>query len=480
MNDRAWSFTRHAAACRAARASGMLGAMQYGAWGWGLGGLLMAAACGETGGNGAGDESFGGGTQVGTNTGVATTTGTPTTGATEAATTGEPSSPTSVTTADVSTTGVPTTGDDTGTTTTTTTTTGPSTGDESSGTGTTGEEACAAPGLLLVCDGDSEDPFHALGLGCEGAPENTIAVTNKQFKSQKVAYRSARGFGKAMDPVDPDKLLFAPKEGERLLVISTGVVAELDADGYLIETAPQFENNNNFNNDDPNSLPAPMSPQVGSNNGQGGTPSQGCDGVHDCSDSIEPNWTLGNGDPNDMLWASFEVVVPAGTHGFGFDVAYFSSEYPDFVGKKFNDMFIGWSTSEAYTGNVTFFNSQPFTVTALAAEMESSGFVGDDPALLGTGFEGHGSTGWVTINAPAEPGESLTFALAIMDMGDSNKATLAVVDHWHWSCVGCVPVESDPSCGQDDHPACCGVCVELEDDPKCNQDGHPVCCVEPG
>jgi hypothetical protein len=35
-------------------------------------------------------------------------------------------------------------------------------------------------------------------------------------------------------------------------------------------------------------------------------------------------------------------------------VAFFSSEYPEFVGEKFNDMFIGWSTSEAYTGNVTF------------------------------------------------------------------------------------------------------------------------------
>ena len=124
---------------------------------------------------------------------------------------------------------------------------------------------------------------------------------------------------------------------------------------------------------------------------------------------------------------------------------------------------------------VTF--DQPFTVTALGPEMKSSGFVEDDVELAGTGFEGHGSTGWVTINAPAVPGETLTFALAIMDMGDSNKATVAVVENWHWSCAGCVPAEVDPECGKEGHPDCCGVCVAPADDPQCNTEGHPMCCI---
>ena len=158
------------------------------------------------------------------------------------------------------------------------------------------------------------------------------------MQSNVFGYKVARGFGTSDDPNEPGKLLFRPREGEKFLVISTGRIADLQPDGTLGEVLPQYENNNNFNPDDPNALPAPMSPLVGSANGAGGTPSVDCDGVNDCSDSILPNWNLGNKDPNDVLWATFNVTVPGGTHGFSFDVAYFSAEYPEFVGEKFNDI----------------------------------------------------------------------------------------------------------------------------------------------
>lgn len=345
------------------------------------------------------------------------------------------------------------------------------------GEGTTEGEECGAPGLLVVCDGGADnDPFHAMGVGCPGAPENTIPITDKVFMSQPIAWRAATGYGTAEDPNAPGKLLFRPREGEKLLVLSSGRVASLQPDGTVVETTPQYENDNNFNPDEPNALPAPMSPLVGSNGGQGGTPFEGCDGVNDCSDSIEPNWTLGGGDPNDVLFGAFTVTAPPGVEGFLFDAVFFSSEYPEFVGKQFNDMFLGWSTSEAYTGNVTFFDGQPFTVTALAPAMENAGFIGDAPELAGTGFESHGSTGWVTIQAPVAPGETFTFAFAIMDMGDSSKATVALVDHWRWDCKGCVLYEVDPLCGTEGHPKCCGLCVDVLDDPLCDTEGHPKCC----
>lgn len=435
-----------------------------------VGWLVAAGACGGSEGTEDSEVSFGpGATMDGTTQSAATTTtgGVPTTGADPTTGTGAASTSGTSTGPDTSSSG--STSTSTGAVDETTTTSG-STGDMTTG------EVCEAPGILLVCDDQDDDPFHALGLNCEGALENTIPIAKSVFKSNKYGFRVARGFGTAEDPDDPGQLLFRPREGEKFLIISTGEIAALDGEGVLIEATPQYENDNNFNPDLPNALPAPMSPLVGSNNGAGGTPAQDCDGINDCSDSIDPNWKLGNADPNDLMWASFEVAVPAGTHGFGFDVAYFSSEYPEFVGKKFNDMFIGWATSEVYTGNVTFLNGQPFTVTALALEMESAGFTGDAPELAGTGFEGHGSTGWATINAQASPGEALVFAFAIMDMGDSSKATLAVLDNWRWSCVGCVPIEADPLCGKPGHPKCCGLCVEMVDDPKCDTEGHPKCC----
>lgn len=437
------------------------------------------AGCGN-GGNEEGEVSFGPGADTQSSTAELTTTTSPTTTPTTTTpTTGEGPSGSGTATGETgdTTTDTPTTSDtSTSDATTTTSDATTSTGADTT-TDTTGEEVCEAPGLLLVCDDEDDDPFHALGLACDGAPENTIPISGQKLQSNMYGFKVARGFGTAEDPNEPGKLLFSPREGEKFLVISTGKIADLQPDGTLIEALPQFNNDNNFNPDDPNALPAPMSPLVGSDGGKGGLPSQNCDGVNDCSDSIAPNWNLGNKDPNDLLWARFDVTVPGGTHGFSFDVAYFSAEYPEFVGKKFNDMFIGWTSSEVYTGNVTFFNGEPFTVTALGPEMKVSGFVDADPALAGTGFEGHGSTGWATVNAQASPGETLTFALAIMDMGDSNKATLAILDNWRWSCVGCVPIEQDPDCGDPGHPKCCGLCVEMIDDPKCDTEGHPKCCV---
>ena len=433
----------------------------------------MVTAC-QGGASSSASESEGGasGTTSATagSTGVASSTGEPTsTSSSTGSSTGAPTTgPGSASSTDAVT---GTSGDTTGGTTGEPGTTGTSAEDSTTG------ELCEAPGLLLVCDDKSDDPWHVLGLGCEGALANTIPIAMPKFKSKTVAYRAARGFGTAEDPNMPGALMFRPHEGEKFLVISTGQLAPLQPDGTLVEQQPQSTNANNFNPDAPDALPAPMSPLVGSNGGQGGTPFQGCDGVNDCSDSIDPSWVLGNKDPNDLLWGSFEVKVPGGTYGFAFDVAYFSSEYPEYVGKQFNDMFIGWVSSETYTGNVTFLDGQPFTVTALAGEMEKSGFVGADPTLAGTGFEGHGSTGWVTINWKVNPGETFTFALAIMDMGDSSKATLALLDNWRWSCKGCVLIEEDPLCGKDGHPKCCGLCVEEVDDPKCGTEGHPKCCI---
>lgn len=439
---------------------------------------LVAAGSGACGDDEKGSAS---GFATGTGSTMATTDA-----STTAPTTGEPTTHSTSTTSTSTSTTAPTTTEpvlpteatSTSTSTseaTTDETTSTSTTDDS--TGTTGTEECGAPGILLVCDKDDDtDPFHAIGVGCPGAKENTIPISDPVFMSQPIAWRAARGFGTAEDPNAPGELLFRPREGEKFLVLSTGRVANLDGDGVLVETMSQFENDNNFNPDEPNALPAPMSPLIGSNGGQGGTPFAGCDGVNDCSDSIEPNWTLGNGDPNDLLFGSFTVEVPPGVDGFLFDAVFFSSEYPDFVGDTYNDMFIGWSTSEAYTGNVTFIAGQPFTVTSLAEAMVNAGYVDDAPELAGTGFESHGTTGWVTIQAQVVPGETFTFAFAMMDMGDSSKATVTVVDHWRWDCKGCVPLEVDPLCGTEGHPKCCGLCVDPLDDPMCGTEGHPACC----
>ena len=147
-----------------------------------------------------------------------------------------------------------------------------------------------------------------------------------------------------------------------MLALSTGTLPRPDAQGRLIQ-AP----GNGGDNDNPDAvqLPPPLTPEMGSNEGEGGTPFEDCDGVGDCSDSLRAQWEAGQAEANDLLWLQFEMVAPAGTYGFSFDFAFFSAEFPEYVGSEFNDVFVAWSSSESYTGNLCFVNDQPCTVTAL-------------------------------------------------------------------------------------------------------------------
>ena len=65
-----------------------------------------------------------------------------------------------------------------------------------------------------------------------------------------------------------------------------------------------------------------------------------------------------------------------------------------------------------------------------------------------------------------------------MDMHDSNKATVALIDGWRWSCGGCQYIEVNPNCGQEGQPKCCDLCVDSIFDPDCSTEGHLPCCLE--
>lgn len=228
-----------------------------------------------------------------------------------------------------------------------------------------------------------------------------------------------------------------------MLVIGTGPLPALDADGALIEVGdPLFDDTSNPSG---SALPAPMSPLPGSAGGGGGTPFVNCDLVNDCSDSLIDQWNLGNGAANDLIWFQFEAPVPGGTFGFSFDFAYFSEEFPEFVDSAFNDMFVAWSNSESYTGNLCFVNDEPCTVTALWP----ADFQGGAPELSGTQFANDGSTGWYEAKGTVVPGEMLQLTFALFDMTDSAYDTTLLIDNFRWDCEGCTPSEVDPCIGID-------------------------------
>ncbi len=204
-------------------------------------------------------------------------------------------------------------------------------------------------------------------------------------------------------------------EGDKLLIISTGTLVNPNAQGQVVLPAKDAQvGTPNTNLDNVANLPNPIEPTDGS----GGTPFMNCDGMNDCSDTLEAQWALGGSRANELLFFKFDVTVPA--EGYEFDFAFFSSEFPEWVDTQYNDVFVAWSTSETYTGNVTFIEGQPLTITALDTSII---YEGNDPQLPGVDGVGggpmgrgmmepvSGGTGWFTASGSAAPGETFTIAV---------------------------------------------------------------------
>lgn len=317
-----------------------------------------------------------------------------------------------------------------------------SSGADSSGSGgaSTGDEVCEAPAEIVPCDApeDEPSPLQAIGLGCEGGPESAVELLGSTFASvDGDAWRVARRLGTHDEPSGAPT--WGPTHGEQLLMITTGWVAPVDEAGAVVMDVLDQDANDN---PDDKPLPAPMTATPGS----GGGPFVDCDGVGDCSDSLWNQWFAGGSAAMDLLWFQLRTIVPGGTHGYRIDFAYFSEEFPESVGTSFNDMFVVWSSSETYVGNLCFVGEQPCTVSALwpVQYPESS------PELEGTGFLAHefdegGGTGWFEIKGSAAPHEELELTFALFDMGDEELDTLVLLDGFRWDCQGCAP--EDQGCG---------------------------------
>ncbi len=337
--------------------------------------------------------------------------------------------------------------------------------------------SCQAPAMYTNCDNDlvlndkntKKNALKAIGI-CDGELATSIVTTDFQFESNNAAWQVAKGFGtykfdKDMNPNTPDELLYSPREGGNFLIMSTGTINAPNAQGIVTHAANSQVGNGDNGNNDADALPAPFQVKVGSKNGAGGTPFQQCDGINDCSDTLQAQWTKGNNNPNDRMWFTFKTKVPLGTYGYKFDFVFCSAEWPSWVNTGFNDLLIAWQTDpsaddpnanppvDPYTGNVTFIPNPndptkglPLTITALDPYLKGPGFTNNEPQLAGTGFETHACSDWFSAKGGVQPGAEITVGFYIADMSDSILATMAIVDNFRWDCEGCMPSEVD-DCG---------------------------------
>ena len=288
---------------------------------------------------------------------------------------------------------------------------------------------CGAPNPV-TCDDEDDDPWHALGLNCLGGPQ----VDGEYNGDTRSLHVHAGNVGTFMPAP------FPPREGEKIVIISSGIAEDMLEAGLFMST------NVTGSVDNGAELPAPILPNDVSAT-EDCVDNPGLVGTGDCSNTINGQWTQGGDGAYDYAELRLHVEVPAGTFGFSYDLAMFSTEYPAYYHSQFNDMYIAWLESEAWTGNVSFDEAgNPISLNAGFLDYKDAPNTFDCPApctapeLQGTAMEGHAGTKWLTTTAPVTPGEEIEVVFAVFDLSDPNLDTVVLLDNWLWSCEGGPPV----------------------------------------
>ena len=295
--------------------------------------------------------------------------------------------------------------------------------------GTGGGGGCAVPPHNPCDDNGNDDIWNALGINCPGEPELTTEYTG----DPSAVYVHTGQLGTYDPPTYP------VLEGEQMLILSSGIAQELTVGGLYASTSHVGQ--------DPLGLPAPMMTNP-VDPGQVITciDDENLIGTGDCSNTINDQWEQGSG-ANDYAELRISGEVPAGASGFSYQLAFFSTEYPNFYQSSFNDMYIAWLESEIWTGNVSFDEmGKPISLNAGFLDYKDAPNPNDcpdpctAPELQGTAMEGHAGTRWLTTTAGVVPGEDFELVLAIFDLTDGILDSVVILDNFGWNCEGGPPV----------------------------------------
>lgn len=286
---------------------------------------------------------------------------------------------------------------------------------------------CGAPNPVS-CDNEDDDPWHAMGLNCDGGPQVDGSFTGDP--EQLFVHEGNFGTSDA----------FPPREGDKFAILSSGIAEQ------MVTTVGGTISGTMGGGNLPD-LPPPMTrTEVSPGGGDTCIDNPALVGTGDCSNTVEVQYSQG-GTANDLAFLSLSVEVPENTFGFTYDFAFFSVEYPVYYQSQFNDMYVAWLESEGWTGNISFdeFGS-PISLNAGFLDYKDAPNPTDCPApcvapeLAGTAAQGHAGTRWLTTNAPVTPGETIEVYFAIFDLSDTALDSAVLLDNWIWTCEGSPPV----------------------------------------
>ena len=275
--------------------------------------------------------------------------------------------------------------------------------------------SCACEAFLPCPDEVASDARGAIGVGCEANPIGSPMQ------------RGAPGSIKLINAVG-NSGTYDPTQGARLVALGTGLI-----DTFLDNSVDCVNSSSNFGEEHAlgEMLPPPLIPEDVA--GSCAT-EPSLIGSGDCSNTVEEQFT---GGAFDYAEFRFDIEAPQGADGLALDFAFFTSEYPNFIGPTWNDMFIIWLNGEAFTGNIAL-DAMGNAVSVNTVHLEYKDDDGNLPEFADTCMAGHGATKWLTASGPVHQNQNATVVVAIFDGGDALLDAYAIVDGFRWQCGACL------------------------------------------
>jgi hypothetical protein len=290
--------------------------------------------------------------------------------------------------------------------------------------GNTVDENCdqAIDAAAVTCDEglflnsqDARDATRTLGI-CKDAESVRWGLVSAQFVLPNGLPRGDNAFHLGHGILSGFGTNNAAREGEKLLVLSSGTARQPSDTGYVAPTGVGLDKGYE------SSLPAafPSSLSV-------------CSGV-----------TFGKA--HDGIAIELKVRVPTNTDRMAFDFAFFSADWPNYICSPFNDAFavlLNGTTNMVVDGRGDMlsvnspmiqacgctggppctWNPYNFTCSRGAAPLFGTGFDMGAP----TGFY-HAGTGWMTAEVPVTPGSLLSLRATVFDREDGKSDSTALLD----------------------------------------------------
>jgi hypothetical protein len=267
---------------------------------------------------------------------------------------------------------------------------------------------CKTPDNPPTCGGpsdiDSNDPLTAalvMDIPCQDIVSANWVLPDGTTPTSTISSNYHLGHG-LLDGFGPN---VKPESGEKLLALSSGTARQLS---------------------DPNYVP----PENGFVKGY---TSGSADGYPELCSGITP------GVPNDGIGLQVVLNVPVGVKSLAFDFNYYTTDWPDWVCSGYNDRFVVLLSPNG--GNIALDKqANPVSVKSVEA-CGPPGTYGGIPytcplgtsILVGTGFENHGATGWLSALVPVPEGRQITLLFAIWDSGDGSFDSTVLLDNFRWT-----------------------------------------------